>query len=124
MPTELWAVGLVVLGTLIGASAPVLFKLGSEKFTMNPLKIMKNPLILFTNWKIILGCALYTTAAFLFIPALRGGELSVLYPLIALSYVWSAFLSMKILHEKMNALKWLGIAIIITSVGLIGFGSA
>jgi len=123
MATEWWAIGLVVIGTMISASAPTLFKLGSEHFTMNPIKLLKHPLRLLTNWQIILGCLLYTTAAFLFIPALRGGELSVLYPLIALSYVWSAFLSMKVLGEKMNRLKWIGISIIIFSVGLIGIGS-
>jgi drug/metabolite transporter (DMT)-like permease len=123
MTTELWAIGLVVLGTMINASAPILFKLGSKNFTMHPLKLLRNPLPLLTNWRVILGCFLYTVSAFLFIPALRGGELSVLYPVISLNYVWVAFLSMIILKERMNFLKWLGIIIIILSVTLIGIGS-
>lgn len=123
MATELWAIGLVVLGTLINACSPILFKLGSEKFTMNPVKIIRNPMLLLRNWQVILGCFLYASSAFIFIPAMRGGELSVLYSIIALNYVWVAFMSTKLLHERMNALKWLGIAILVASVGIIGYGS-
>jgi multidrug transporter EmrE-like cation transporter len=32
-------------------------------------------------------------------------------------------MSTKLLDEKMNALKWLGIAILVASVGVIGYGS-
>lgn len=124
MATELWAIGLVILGTLIGSWGPILFKKGSKTFTMDPRKIFKNPLILLTNYYVIGGCVLYAISAFIFIPALRGGELSVLYPLVSLTYVWVALLSMKLLGERMNPTKWAGILFIIIGVSLIGIGSA
>ncbi len=123
MTTELWAIGLVILGTLIAASGPILFKKGSDKFTANPIKLIRNPLILLTNWRVIGGCSLFLAAAFLFIPALRGGELSVLFPVISLQYVWVSLLSIHFLNERMNFLKWLGIVILICSVTFIGIGS-
>ena len=67
--------------------------------------------------------SLYELATIVFIPALRGGELSVLYPFISLSYVWVSLLSIKILKEKMNSFKWMGVALIIIGVSFIGFGS-
>lgn len=123
MATELWAVGLTLLGTLIGAWGPIMFKKGSSTFTINPKVILRNPMILLKNYYVIFGCFLYATSAFIFIPALQGGELSVLYPLVSLSYVWVALLSMKFLGERMNKIKWAGIALIILGVSLIGFGS-
>ena len=54
--------------------------------------------------------------------ALRGGDLSVLYPLIALSYVWVSILSQFILHDNMNFLKWAGVVSIIVGVSFIGMG--
>lgn len=123
MTTALWAIGLAILGTIIGAWGPIFFKKGSKKFTLNPIRIIKNPLILLKNHYIILGCILYLVSSFVFIPALRGGELSVLYPTVSLAYVWVALLSIKFLGEKMNPAKWLGIAFIITGVTLIGIGS-
>ncbi len=124
MTTALWAIGLVVLGTLVGAFGPILFKKGSKTFTLDPRKILKNPMKLLKNYYVIGGCALYAVSSFIFIPALRGGELSVLYPIVSLSYVWVALLSIKFLGERMNRTKIAGILLIILGVSLIGIGSA
>ena len=59
----------------------------------------------------------------LLIIAFKGGEVSVLYPIIATSYVWVSLLSMKFLDEKINIFKWIGISIIIAGIILIGYGS-
>ena len=66
---------------------------------------------------------MYGISTILFIPALKGGELSVLYPFVALAYIWVSLLSVKFLGEKMNKVKWLGIALIILGVSFIGLGS-
>ena len=123
MTTQLWAIGLAILGTLVGAWGPILFKKGAATFTIDPRVLLKNPLVLLRNYYVIGGCFLYGLSAFIFIPALRGGELSVLYPTVSLAYVWVALLSMKFLGEKMNAIKWFGIALIILGVTFIGIGS-
>jgi drug/metabolite transporter (DMT)-like permease len=52
--------------------------------------------------------------------ALRHGELSVLYPIISLSYVWVAIAAVLVFHESMNAIKVVGIATIIFGVAILG----
>jgi len=42
MATQLWAIGVVLLGTLIGAFGPIFFKKGTKKLSPNPLKLIKN----------------------------------------------------------------------------------
>lgn len=116
MATQLWAIGLVVSATLVGAFGPILLKKASAKRLS---KISS----LATNYHLFGGVSLYGLGTLLFVPALKGGELSVLYPFVALSYVWVSLLSVKFLGEKMNKPKWAGIALIIIGVGLIGFGS-
>ena len=116
MATQIWAIGLVISATLIGAFGPILLKKASSK---KLLKISE----LATNYSLFGGVALYALGTLLFIPALKGGDLSVLYPFVALSYVWVSLLSVKFLGEKMNKFKWAGIALIILGVSLIGFGS-
>lgn len=116
MATQLWAIGLVISATLIGAFGPILLKKASAK----KLSTIKS---LFTNYHLFGGVALYAVGTLLFIPALKGGDLSVLYPFVALAYVWVSLLSVKFLGEKMNRLKWAGIALIIIGVTFIGFGS-
>jgi len=62
----------------------------------------------------------YGLATLIYIPALRGGDLSVLYPIISLSFVAVSLLSVWLLKERMNLLKWIGIVLIIAGVSLIG----
>jgi uncharacterized membrane protein len=54
--------------------------------------------------------------------ALRDGELSILYPIIALTYVWVTILSVLFFHESMNAFKLLGVAVVVTGVTVLGRG--
>ena len=116
MATQLWAIGLVVAATLVGAFGPILLKRASAQ------KLSKISSLI-TNYNLFGGVALYALGTLLFIPALKGGDLSVLYPFVALSYVWVSLLSVKFLGEKMNKLKWIGILLIIIGVSFIGLGS-
>lgn len=116
MATELWAIGLVILATLIGAFGPILLKKASAKKLSSISSLMK-------NYHLFGGVALYAIGTILFIPALKGGDLSVLYPFVALTYIWVSLLSVKFLGEKMNLIKWMGISLIIVGVSFIGIGS-
>ena len=117
MKTQLGAIVLVIIGTFIGMFAPVLLKKASGEFNRNLFQQLK-------NFNLILGLVLYVLSAIVFVISLRGGDLSLLYPLVSVSYVWVSLLSIKFLREKMNKYKWTGIAFIILGVSLIGLGSA
>ena len=114
--TELWAIGLTVGATIAGSLGPIFLKKASDKIEFNFKSILKTK-------ELLIGLVFFGLGTLLFIPALKGGELSVLYPFIALGYVWVAFLSKLILKEKITPLKWIGIFIIIIGVSLIGLGS-
>ncbi len=116
MATELWAIGLVVLAAFLGSLGPIYLKKSAKDFGLNLKKLIRNR-------NLIIGLVFYAVGTVLFIPALRGGELSVLYPLVATTYVWVSLWSVKFLNERMNRFKWLGILIIIIGITFIGFGS-
>lgn len=116
MAATLWAIVLVVLATLVTAFAPILLKKASRKSLSNLKSIV-------TNSHLIVGVGLYGIATILFIAALKGGDVSTLYPFVSLTFVWVSLLSVRILNEKMNSKKWAGIAAIIIGVSLIGLGS-
>jgi drug/metabolite transporter (DMT)-like permease len=115
MTTQLWAIGIMISGTLIGAFGPIFFKKSANTFSLNPFKLLK-------NYYFIAGCFMYAIGTLFGIIALIGGELSVLYSFVSLVYIWTAFLSVKLLNEKMNFLKWLGILVIVAGISLIGLG--
>ena len=116
MPAKLWAIALVLLATLVGSFGPILLKKASAK------KLSKISALM-SNYDLFGGVALYAIGTLLFIPALKGGDLSILYPFVALTYVWVSLLSVKFLGEKMTPVKWIGIVLIILGVSFIGIGS-
>ena len=116
MKTKPWAIGIVVASTAITATAQIFYKIAADKITLDLTTIL-------TNWQLFTGLFLYGIAAVMLILALKYGELSILYPIISLSFVWVNILSMKFLGELIPLIKWLGIVFIIIGVSFIGFGS-
>ena len=116
MATKLWAALLVLFTTLLTSSAQILWKKGSATLAFDILGII-------TNNYLIGGILLYAIGGILIIVSFRGGEVSVLYPIIATSYVWVSFLSIRFLGETMNLMKWIGIISIIAGIISIGYGS-
>jgi drug/metabolite transporter (DMT)-like permease len=109
---------MIVAFTVLAAAAQVLMKFGT-----NHLKLHPSLGGLLTDYPLMGGMLLYGVGAALMVVALRHGELSVLYPLISLSYVWVAILSVMIFGEIMNPYKVAGICVIMAGVGVLGMGS-
>ncbi|MDK2908365.1 MAG: hypothetical protein PWQ87_823 [Candidatus Woesearchaeota archaeon] len=112
MAVPLISVFLIIVATFLGAFGGLLLKKSSTSFSFNPFKLIKNKMF-------ISGVLLYLLSTALFIPALKGNELSIIYPLTALSYVWVVFLSALFLKERINYKKIFGIGMIITGVVIL-----
>ena len=96
----------------LGSIGQTFFKIGSSKIT-------KNIFSWITNWQIIIGLCLYGLATILYIVALKYGKLSVLYPLIATSFIWVTIISKFILKEQINYFNWIGVFLIICGISMI-----
>lgn len=101
--------------TVLGAAAQILMKIGMAHFAAAPLAIV-------TNVPLITGYVLYGINTLLLVLALKEGELSMLYPIIALTYVWVTLLSYTLLHEQPNVYKNVGITTIVIGVAVLGRG--
>jgi drug/metabolite transporter (DMT)-like permease len=112
------SVFLILLFTFFAATAQVLWKYATIALGEHP-----STLALVTNIQLIGGLAIYGLGAILMIVALKHGELSVLYPLISLSYVWVAIVAFLLFHESMHPTKIAGICIIMAGVGVLGRGA-
>ena len=111
---------IVACCTLLVAVAQLLIKIGANR--LSHAGLMDTLIGIFTIPPLFAGYCLYAIFTVLFVYALRHGEVSVLYPLIALGYVWVAILSAVVFHETMNPLKIVAIAIIVTGVAVLGWG--
>jgi len=116
MATKLWAMAIILAATLLTSTAQLFYKFGAEKLSFDILSII-------TNMELIAGILLYAIGGILLILSFRGGEVSVLYPIFATSYIWVSIMSMYFLNEVMNIFKWTGVFVIIAGIVLIGYGS-
>jgi len=109
------SIALVFFCTLLGAAAQILMKIGSTHASTNLLQWL-------TNVPLIAGYAFYGAFTLLMVVALREGELSMLYPIISLTYVWVTLLSYTLLGEHPNLYKNIGITVIVIGVAVLGRG--
>jgi drug/metabolite transporter (DMT)-like permease len=101
--------------TVLNAIAQILFKMGAHNLVLTPMGLL-------TNVPLIAGCAFYGLFTIAMVIALREAELSVMYPIIALSYVWVTLLTYWLLKETPNLYKNLGIVTIVIGVAVLGRG--
>ena len=116
MVTKTWSIFLMIFVTILISVAQLFYKIGANRLEFDFVNII-------TNYPLIIGIMLYGIGAVLFVIALKGGEVSVLYPMLATSYIWVSLLSKYFLNEELNLFKWLGIIFIFAGVCLISFRS-
>lgn len=98
----------VLAMTLIGAAGAFFLKTGMDR--------VDSPAGLFRNFRLYLGGCCYLAGAGLNILLLRRLDYSVLYPMTAITYVWSMVLSAAFLGERITGRKLAGVAAILVGV--------
>ena len=116
--TKATAIGLVITCSLLGACAQLLFKWGANRLADGGLDAV------LSNYGLLGGYVLYGTSFLLLLLAMKRGELSVLYPILALTYVWVVLAApIFFATEHLNSFKLLGVLAIVIGASLIGTGS-
>mgnify|MGYP001578129450 CR=1 FL=1 len=114
--TATFAILIVLCCTLLSSSGSLLLKLGADKLELDIWTLV-------TNYYLLGGAIVYGLGAILLIIALKYGELSTLYPFIALGFVWTTLFSIYLLGETVSFLNWTGIFSILLGVSAIGLGA-
>jgi uncharacterized membrane protein len=116
----------MVLGcTIFAGLAQIMMKFGAVHplpaiVASQPATLWVFIVALLGNFPLVAGYALSACNALLLIMALRDGELSVLYPIYSVSYIWVILLSMYFFHDKLNIWKAAGVLLIMGGVTLLG----
>jgi len=105
--TSKWPIYLVVGCTFVLAVAQILLKKGASAPN-------------YLNLLFVTGLFIYAVVACLLLIALKYGELSVLYPILATTFLWVSILAVVFIKEEIPLLRWMGIMCIIIGVSLIG----
>lgn len=105
------AIVLVIICTLFTSAGQIFMKFGAAK-TNSIMEII-------TNIPLIAGFLSYGIGAVLLITSLKHGNLSLVYPFIALSFIWVSLASIYIFNEHISIINWIGLISIIIGVYFI-----
>lgn len=76
-----------------------------------------------TNWRLGAGIAAYLISSVFFVRGMAAGELSVLYPMVALGYLWTILWARLFFGEPFTLGKIGGLALIFGGLALLGLGA-
>jgi len=113
--TPFSSMALVFVGSVIGSFGAVFLKSGSAKLREGFWRIL--------NLQLATGVALFLLSSVFFILGIRRGELSVLYPMVSLGYIWTLLWSRLFFREPFTPQKFVGLGLILLGVFFVGLGS-
>ncbi len=116
MNTPLSSMAWVILASFIGSFGAVFLKIGSGRLQGNVTSVL-------TNWRLAVGVAFYLFSSVLFLLGVKQGELSVLYPMVALGSVWTLLWSRLFLGEPLTRIKFVALGLILIGMTFVGLGA-
>ena len=116
MRTPLSSMLLVLLAAFVGSFGAVFLKGGAGR-------LHRQIRTLLLNWRLALGVAFYVLSSFFFVLGVRQGELTILYPMISLGYVWTLLWSRLFFREAITRNKFLGIGLVLAGIVLLNLGN-
>lgn len=109
---------LIIVAVFTGSGGGILLKVGSSSLRNGDgvisliYSVLTSPLLLFAFF-------LYSIPSFIAIYLLKEMEISVLQPILSLTYVTTAILAYVLLRENLSCTRLLGIMIIVGGVALV-----
>ncbi len=116
MATPVSSMILVSVGSFIGSFGAVFLKAGATRLERNIRSLLR-------NWQLAAGVGFFLLSSIFFVLGLRQGELSVLYPMVSLGYVWTLLWSRLFFGEQLTRTKFAGLGLILAGVIMVGLGS-
>ncbi len=106
---------LVFAASIVGSFGAVFLKLGAARINKN--------LLSFLNSRLALGVALFLGSSVFYTLGIKGGQLSILYPMVSLGYLWTLLWARLFFKEAFTVQKFVGLGLILLGVLLVGMGA-
>ena len=111
--TPVSSIGLFALAAILGAAGQFLYKSGAARITDSLWSCF--------NLRLLGGGVCYVAVMVLFVAAFkRGGELAVLYPIYASTFIWAAIISLTAYGTPIKPVNVAGMALLVAGMFLMG----
>ncbi len=116
MKTPFSSMLLVLVASFIGSLGAVGLKAGAGRLERNLRSLI-------LNYRLHAGVALFLLSSYFFVLGVRVGELTILYPMVSLGYVWTLFWSRLFFQEPFTRNKFYGLGLILAGIALLNLGN-
>ncbi len=116
MNTPVASIAWVFTAGFVGSFGAVLLNSGAARLAFNIRARL-------TNWRLASGIAIYLLSFVFFVQGMRHGELSVLYPLVALGYLWTVLWAKLFFGEPLTWGKFIGLGMILVGISVLFLGN-
>ena len=114
--TPLVSVACFLVAALLGAVGQFLYKTGADASDGTTAGYL-------LNIRLLIGVMCYFAVMVLFVAAFEyGGQIGVLYPIYATTFIWAALISWVAFGNPITALNVSGMLLLIVSIGMICAG--
>jgi multidrug transporter EmrE-like cation transporter len=114
MQTPPISIAMFIVASLLGAVGQFFYKSGAAAASGGIVGYL-------LNWRIALGVVCYVAVMVLFVAAFRrGGQLHVLYPVYATTFIWAAFISLLAYGVPIRPVNIAGMALLVGGMYLMG----
>lgn len=116
MKTPLSSILYVLASSFLGSFGAVLLKAGATRLHRELRSLIFNKYL-------IAGILTFVLSSYFFVLGVREGELTVLYPTLALGYLWTMLWSRIFFGEPITKRKVLGIGVILAGIIILNLGN-
>ena len=116
MKTPIESILLVLLASFVGSFGTVFMKAGADRLERSIRGVL-------TNWRLPVGVMIYLISFAMYTAAVKTGELTILYPMVSLGYLWTLIWSRLIFKEPLTRNKFIGIGMILLGVVVLNLGN-
>jgi drug/metabolite transporter (DMT)-like permease len=116
MTTPVSSMVTVLVASFLGSFGGVFLKAAADRLEFN----LKSLLL---NWRLATGIVVFISSSLLYLKGIKVGELTILYPMVSLSYVWTLFWSKLFFKEPFTRAKVYGIFLILLGIVFLALGA-
>jgi drug/metabolite transporter (DMT)-like permease len=113
--TPVSSILLVFAASFIGSFGAVCLKSGATR-------LHRDPRTLLYNWRLAAGVSLFLFSSVIYLMGIRRGELTILYPMVSLGYMFTLIWSRWFFGEPFTRNKFTGLGLILAGIVLLALG--